>query len=226
MDDLGQGDRIHLGVAAIQGHRPEVAGALGSLRAALQAGTLPPRLLELVRLRIAFHNQCRNCMSVRYQSAIDDGLTEDAVCSLERPVDADDLSPAERSALRFADLLATDHLSIDDAVYNDLRRHFSEDELVELGVHCAYAVGMGRLAATWQVTEDVPDAFRTATDTPVAPWFRRAPSPRASAAAWVGIGLDRVNPPAPVLPFGHYRFARMLDAMVLGVAPVVVVAHQ
>ena len=50
-DGLGQGDRINLGVAAILGHRPEVAGALGSLKAALQAsGTLPPRLVELVRL--------------------------------------------------------------------------------------------------------------------------------------------------------------------------------
>lgn len=170
VDDLGQGDRINLGVAAILGHRPEVAGALGSLRVALQAGTLSPRLVELVRLRIAFHNQCRSCMSVRYQSAIDDGLTEGAVCSLEHPADADDLSDAERSALRFADLFASDHLSIDDAVYDDLRRYFSEDELVELGVHCAYAVGMGRLAATWNVTDDVPDAFQSTSESPVAPW--------------------------------------------------------
>ena len=171
-DDLGQGDRINLGVAAILGHRPDVAGALGALKAALQAsGTLPPRLVELVRLRIAFHNQCRSCMSVRYQSAIDDGLTEDAVCCLEQPSDADDLSPAERSAVRFADLFATDHLSIDDSVYDGMRRYFTEDEMVELGVHCAYAVGMGRLTATWDVTDDLPDAFRSPSNSPLAPWI-------------------------------------------------------
>jgi AhpD family alkylhydroperoxidase len=170
-DGLGQGDRINLGVASILGHRPEVAGALGALKAALQAsGTLPPRLVELVRLRIAFHNQCRSCMSVRYQTAIDDGLTEDMVCSLEQPADADGLSPAERSALRFADLFATNHLSIDDGVYDDLRNHFGEDEIVELGVNCAYAVGMGRLAATWDVTDDVPDAFRSNSKPHLAPW--------------------------------------------------------
>jgi AhpD family alkylhydroperoxidase len=170
-EHLGDGDRINLGVASILGHRPEVAGALGALRAALQStGTLSPKLVELVRLRIAFHNQCRSCMSVRYQSAIDDGLTEDLVCSLEQPADADGLSPGERSALRFADLFATDHLSIDDAVYDDLRLHFTEDELVELGVHCAYAVGMGRLAATWHVTDDLPAPFRSTSDSPVAPW--------------------------------------------------------
>ncbi len=171
VEDLCQGDRINLGVASILGHRPEVAGALGALKAALvSTGTLSPRLAELVRLRIAFHNQCRSCMSVRYQSAIDDGLTEDLVCSLEQPAEADDLTEAERSALRYADLFATNHLAIDDAVYDDLRQHFTEDELVELGVHCAYAVGMGRLAATWSVTDDVPDAFRSTSDSPLAPW--------------------------------------------------------
>jgi AhpD family alkylhydroperoxidase len=168
--ELGQGDRINLGVAAIVGRLPKVAEALGALNIALQSGTLPPRLRELVRLRIAFHNQCRSCMSVRYQSAIDDGLTEDAVCSLERPAEAPDLSEAERTALKFADLFATNHLAIDDAVYGELRHHLTEDQLVELGVHCAVALGVGRLTATWDVTEDIPEAFRSERDEPVAPW--------------------------------------------------------
>lgn len=169
--DLGQGDRINLAVAAIMSRRPEVAAALGALKEALTSTTtLSPRLVEFVRLRLAFHNQCRSCMSVRYQSALDDGLTEDAVCSLERPEEAPDLSAAERSALRFADLFATNHLAIDDDVYNDLRRHFTEDELVDLGMQCAVCVGVGRLAATWHVTEDVPSAFQTASPTPLAPW--------------------------------------------------------
>ena len=167
--DLGQGDRINLGVAAILGRLPAVAGALGTLKTAMQDnGTLSPRLLELVRLRIAFYNQCRSCIAVRYQSAIDDGLDEDAVCSLERPVDADNLSAAERSALRFAELFATNHLAIDDAVYDDLRAHFGEDELVELGVHCAFALGFGRLSATWDVSDDLPEV--TASSGRLAPW--------------------------------------------------------
>jgi alkylhydroperoxidase family enzyme len=92
------------------------------------------------------------------------------VCSLERPADADDLSQAEQSALRYADLFATDHLSIDNSVYDDLRSHFTEDQIVELGVHCAYAVGFGRLTATWDVTDDVPEAFRSKSEMRVAPW--------------------------------------------------------
>ena len=167
--DLGQGDRINLGVASLVSRLPKVAEALGALTAALKSGTLPPRLLELVRLRIAFHNQCRSCMSVRYQSAVDDGLTEDAVCALERPAEAPDLSDAERAALKFADLFATNHLAIDESSYDELRRYLTEDQLVELGMHCAVSLGVGRLTATWDVTDDVPEAFRSGDDR-VTPW--------------------------------------------------------
>ncbi|OBA99252.1 carboxymuconolactone decarboxylase [Mycobacteriaceae bacterium 1482268.1] len=169
--DIGQGDRINLGVAGIMSRLPDVAAAVGGVTVALrETGALSPRLMELVRLRIAFHNQCRSCMSIRYQSAIDDGVTEDLVCSLETPAEAPDLTDAERTALRFADLFATNHLAIDDGVYDDLRAHFSEDQLVALGLHCAMCVGLGRLAATWHVVDDLPDEYRADTAAPFAPW--------------------------------------------------------
>jgi AhpD family alkylhydroperoxidase len=153
----------------IMRRRPEAADALVELVATiLTTGTLPTRLLELVRLRIAFHNQCRSCMAVRFGAAAAEGLDDELVCSLERPEESPDLTDAEKSALRFADLLATNHLAIDDAVYDDLRQYFDEGELVELGLHCALGVGTGRLAATWQVTDHVPDYLRA--DGVVGPW--------------------------------------------------------
>ena len=56
-------------------------------------------------------------MAVRYPGALADGLTEDLVCSLEKPYEAPDLTEAERAAIRYGELLATDHLGIDDSVY-------------------------------------------------------------------------------------------------------------
>ncbi|WP_375486558.1 carboxymuconolactone decarboxylase family protein [uncultured Mycobacterium sp.] len=168
---LAQGDRINRAVGAILARRPEAAKAFLALQSALRtSGTLSPRLVELIRLRIAFHNQCRSCMAIRYRSAIDDGVTEDTVCSLERPAEAADLSAAERSALNFADLFATNHLAIDGTVYDELRQHFTEDELVELGLHCATMVGFGRMVATWDVADDLPDGLRCGTGEPFAPW--------------------------------------------------------
>jgi alkylhydroperoxidase family enzyme len=156
-----------LGLLRVHAHRPSHAKAIVGLHAALWTDRLlPDRLLELVRLRIAFFNQCRTCMAIRYPGAIADGLTEELVCSLEKPHEAPGLSEAERAAIRYGELLATDHLAIDDAVYDGLREHFSEEQIVELGAYCAFCVGFGRLGATWNMIEELPKRFQGGTATP------------------------------------------------------------
>jgi AhpD family alkylhydroperoxidase len=158
-----------LGPLPIHAHRPELAKAMLGYHAALHSNRLlSDRLYELVRLRIAYFNQCRSCMATRYPAAIADGLTEELVCSLERPDDAPDITEAERAAIRYGELMATDHLAIDTAVYENLRRYFSEAEIVELGVYAAWCVGFGRLAATWHVVEALPTRFQE--DEVATPW--------------------------------------------------------
>src|SRR5205809_5897901 len=66
---------LELGLLRVHAHRPSHAKAIVGLHAALWTDRLlPDRLLELVRLRIAFFNQCRPCMAIRYPAAIVDGL--------------------------------------------------------------------------------------------------------------------------------------------------------
>src|SRR5689334_20457611 len=85
--------RLGIATEAILMHRPKAARLVSELTAVVKhEGTLSQRLSELIRLRIAFHNQCRSCMAMRFQEAIDDGLTDDLVCSLEKPQEAPDLS--------------------------------------------------------------------------------------------------------------------------------------
>jgi AhpD family alkylhydroperoxidase len=134
---------------------------------------LPRRLQELIRLRIAFHNQCRNCMAMRYEDAIKDGVTEDLVCSLERPEKAQDLTDADRAALRFADLFATNHLAIDDSLIEELHQYFSDRQIYEISVSCASFVGFGRLAAISMETDSLPEEFRRESDKPLTPWGAR-----------------------------------------------------
>ena len=150
-------------------HCPEQALGLMQFGGALKRGrSLPERLVELVRLRIAFFNQCRSCMAIRYSDAVEDGVDEGAVCSLEKPEEADNLSDAEKAAIHYGELMATDHLAIDDKIHAGLREHFSEAQIVELGMTCAFFVGFGRLAATVHMVEELPEAFRTAAT--IAPW--------------------------------------------------------
>lgn len=134
-----------------------------------QAITIRRRTLELCRLRIAFHNQCRSCMAVRYESAIEDGLTEDLVCSLEKPMEAPNLTDAEKAAIQYADLAASNHLAITDEILDNLRKYYSEKEVVELCIYVAYCVGFGRMAATYRIIEELPTDFQDITKR-LAPW--------------------------------------------------------
>ena len=64
-------------------------------------------------------------------------------------------------------LIASHH--VPDELYARTWEHFTEGELVEIGLNCAIDVGMGRLVATWRVTDDLPERFRE-SDEVVTPW--------------------------------------------------------
>jgi alkylhydroperoxidase family enzyme len=177
MEGLDTGERIERRFIAAWMHRPEVAAAFdGVAKALAEHGSFSPRLAELLRLRLAYHAQCRPCMAVRYAP---DDVDEELVCELERPEEAPDLTEAERAALRFVDLFATNHLAIDEAVYEDLRQHFSEGELVELGAVCALNLGLQHLTATWHAIDELPDSWSAPVfGERMAPWGHGPPIPK------------------------------------------------
>lgn len=151
-------------------HCPQTAKAFVHMFAAIKAeSSLSPRLLELMRLRIAFHNQCRTCMSIRYQDGLDDGVTEELVCSLEKPMEAPGLTDAERAVLAFTDRFMNNHLSIDDGHFDALRQHFTEMQIVELNLRLAMS-GFGKMAAVLDMTEVLPEHFQDKSAERLAPW--------------------------------------------------------
>jgi alkylhydroperoxidase family enzyme len=162
---------LERGTLRIMAHKPDTAAGFVKFFGALRGDRiLPERMAELMRLRIAFHNQCRSCMAIRYAPATADGVDEALVCSLERPAEADNLTEQEKLAIDYGERLATNHLSIDDAYYDKLKSMFTEAEIVELGVYAAICIGMGRLAATWDMVEELPKAFQQRDGGPIAPW--------------------------------------------------------
>ena len=80
---------------------------------------------------------------MRYAGARHAGATEAKIAAIDDET-SDLLSPRERVALRFAEKLAVDHHKVDDALWDELRRHFSEAEIVELVAHTTIYVGFGR----------------------------------------------------------------------------------
>jgi alkylhydroperoxidase family enzyme len=63
------------------------------------------------------------------------------------------VSPAERAALRYAELFASDPLAIDETVFAELGRYFSTPEVVELNMFCALMLAGGRMTQAQRAYE-------------------------------------------------------------------------
>ena len=71
------------------------------------------------------------------------GLTEDKILELDQV--NNNFSSRERAAINFAEKLAIDHHSIDDIFFKELRKEFSDAEILELGMMIGQYIGFGRL---------------------------------------------------------------------------------
>jgi alkylhydroperoxidase family enzyme len=107
-------------------------------------------------------------MVMRSADAVADGMSEEVVCQLSRPEEAPDLSARERAALEYADRIATAHHDMDDELFHRLEEHFTEAEIIELGLHVAFCIGFGRVAMSWDLVDELPEGLRQ--EGTVAPW--------------------------------------------------------
>ena len=86
---------------------------------------------------------------------MDAGLTEEKIAAVvdyrTNPV----FTARERLALEFAEKMALDHSSIDDAFFGRLRAEFSDPEIVELGMAIGQYIGFGRLLMVLDVERPV-----------------------------------------------------------------------
>ena len=90
------------------------------------------------------------------------GATEDLVAKLA-DYEASDLPERTKVALRLADRLAGDHPTIDAELDAALRRHFSGDELIDLGMTLTFASGWQRFIEAFGI---VPDRWRDGAPMP------------------------------------------------------------
>ena len=106
------------------------------------------KLGELVRLAIVNITGCQVCQETRLPAATAAGLTEDLALGVSTPT-TDRYTPAEQAALAFANKFAGDHYAITDDDFVPLRRHFTTEQIVELGMLCAQYVGFSRLVVSF-----------------------------------------------------------------------------
>jgi AhpD family alkylhydroperoxidase len=119
----------------------------------LYAGLLPHKLKEMCRIQISVAHQCGYCSTVRSNIAKTEGLTEDMINELLGAYRTSKyFTPREKAALRYAELFKQGEHAIDkDEVYDELKRHFSEEEIIELGLLCGMTDGVGKLVKSFEV---------------------------------------------------------------------------
>ncbi|MCW2958999.1 MAG: Carboxymuconolactone decarboxylase [Solirubrobacterales bacterium] len=130
-------------------HRPELLQTvLAHYGTFLTTGTLPTRLKELVRLVTADAIRCSSyCVNIRLASGLDAGVTEEDIAAA-RSLDATRLPADEIAALRYAGDFVRNPRALDEN-YAELKEHFSEEQIVELGIACATFMGFGNMVVAF-----------------------------------------------------------------------------
>jgi AhpD family alkylhydroperoxidase len=172
VDAMQAADMTHTerGVATIFANSPTTLKAMLAMGVALVGNCpLSPRTQELIRLRLAYLNQCDLCIFMRYISARNDGLTEDHVRQLEDYRNAPDFTEAEKAVLAYVDLTLRDPQSITQATFDDLGRFYSVKEIVEISALIAFYDGFGRLEAILDPVELLPASYQDPS-VERAPW--------------------------------------------------------
>ena len=135
---------------------PDTISALRALDAQVQASGLEQSLIELVRIRASQINGCAYCINMHSQDARKHGETEQRIYLLNAWREAPAYTERERAALAWTDavtLISETHAP--DDVYNEVRPHFSEAEMVNLTMLIVTINAWNRLAISFRAMPPV-----------------------------------------------------------------------
>ncbi len=118
-------------------HRPPaVTHLMGLLLDLADEALLPKRYLEIVLVVVSKLNQCRYCVAHHAPRLVDQGLAPETVANILEP-DCPGLDEVDRLVRDYAVQVTTSPQRIRDAVFERLREHFTEAEIVELTLRTA-----------------------------------------------------------------------------------------
>jgi len=121
--------------------------ALLSLQKEVEASGLERPLLELVKIRASQMNGCAYCIDMHTKDARVMGESEQRIYALNAWRETPFLSDRERAALEWVESVTrVGDTHVPDAVYEEVRQHFSEPDLVALTFAVVAINGWNRLA--------------------------------------------------------------------------------
>ena len=114
-------------------HRPEIFETIiAHMEAVLNTGTLPKALKELVIVRTSQLNRTPYCLASHSAICRKLGWTDGDLDAIQTTAGQEQFTPRERAALHLAEVMTTDAHAYSENDFRELRRHFTEGEVVEL----------------------------------------------------------------------------------------------
>ena len=114
-------------------HTPSLALATaGYLKALLSDGSLPGYYKELIAIRLSVLNQSEYAIAAHALSARQKGASDDQINAAKSKYETGPLTDAQKLGLRCADKMHNSARDLDDALFAQLKQHFTDPQIVEL----------------------------------------------------------------------------------------------
>jgi len=132
-------------------HRPAVLKHIQGLLLDLKdEAVLPKRYLEIVLVVVSKLNECTYCVSHHAPRLVEQGLAVETVEHILEP-DCPGLDDVDRLVRDYALQVTEKPRYMRDAIFEDLRQHFSEEQIVELTVRTALCGFFNRVNDALQI---------------------------------------------------------------------------
>jgi hypothetical protein len=131
------------GFHAMMGHNVDLCEAMFvAWDTIFNTGRVSHRLKEIIRVQLSRMASCVYWGNVRSASAKRQGLKEDDIDEgISHYEESSRFTEAEKLALRYSELMALNPERLGPEFYDQLRRHYSEEEIVELGAFIGFNIG-------------------------------------------------------------------------------------
>jgi len=137
---------------------PGVLRVMGEMERLVHESGLESSLLELVKVRASQINGCAYCLDMHWKDARAGGETEQRLYSLNAWRETPFYTDRERAALAWAESLTLlSQNDVPDELYDEARRHFSEEELVNLTMAVVAINSWNRLIVSFRT---VPGTYQ------------------------------------------------------------------
>jgi AhpD family alkylhydroperoxidase len=131
--------------------KPDALRAMSGLERYLERSTVERPLRDLVKLQASLINGCAYCIDMHSKDARAGGESEQRLYGLSAWREAPFYSERERAALAWTEAVTrVSETHVPDDVFAEARRHFSEEELIDLTLAVVAINGWNRIAISFR----------------------------------------------------------------------------